>query len=153
MMNVLSVLKSRTSTAGFCGVIIVDSRSTGVEMSTNGNAGCMIDSTGCALDVGVAHQLVVEVRLVQRADQAVVARDRDLREVVLAHQPDARARPARSHSSEQSSPDSLIATRSRAVMPRLLEEALLAHPVVVEHLAEIARAVVVEDHDDHVVVA
>src|SRR5262249_4045652 len=30
MMNVLSVLKSRTSTAGFWGVIIVDSRSTGV---------------------------------------------------------------------------------------------------------------------------
>ena len=27
------------------------------------------------------------------------------------------------------------------------EEALLAHPVVVEHLGEIARAVIVEDHD------
>src|SRR4029077_9304612 len=36
-MKVLSVLKSRTSTAGLCGVIIVDSRSTGVEISTNGN--------------------------------------------------------------------------------------------------------------------
>ena len=34
MMNVLSVLKSRTSTAGFSGVIIVASRSTCVEMST-----------------------------------------------------------------------------------------------------------------------
>ena len=43
------VLKSRTSTAGFSGVIIVDSRSTGVEMSTNGNAGCMIDSSGWLL--------------------------------------------------------------------------------------------------------
>src|SRR5262249_19034898 len=52
MMNVLSVLKSRTSTAGFCGVIIVDSSSTGVETSTNGNAGCMIDSTGCAFTSG-----------------------------------------------------------------------------------------------------
>ena len=31
MMNVFSVLKSRTSTAGFSGVIIVDSRTTGVE--------------------------------------------------------------------------------------------------------------------------
>ena len=31
MMNVFSVLKSRTSTAGFSGVIIVDSNSTGVE--------------------------------------------------------------------------------------------------------------------------
>src|SRR6185369_8936636 len=49
MMNVLSVLKSRTSTAGFCGVIIVCSRSTGVETSTNGNAGCMMVSTGCDL--------------------------------------------------------------------------------------------------------
>src|SRR5262245_26459625 len=49
MMNVLSVLKSRTSTAGFSGVIIVESRSTGVEMSTNGNAGCMIDSTARVL--------------------------------------------------------------------------------------------------------
>ena len=39
MMNVFSVLKSRTSTAGFSGVIIVDSSCTGVEMSTNGNAG------------------------------------------------------------------------------------------------------------------
>ena len=46
MMNVLSVLKSRTSTAAFTGVIIVARTSTGVEMSTNGNAGCMIDSTG-----------------------------------------------------------------------------------------------------------
>src|SRR5687768_8994039 len=35
MMNVLSVLKSRTSTAGFCGVIIVARSSTGMEMSTN----------------------------------------------------------------------------------------------------------------------
>src|SRR5258708_1027278 len=49
MMNVLSVLKSRTSTAGFCGVIIVCSRSTGVETSTKGKAGCMIVSTGCDL--------------------------------------------------------------------------------------------------------
>src|SRR5580765_3999977 len=48
-MNVLSVLKSRTRTAGLCGVIIVDSRSTGVEMSTNGNAGSIIDSTGFPL--------------------------------------------------------------------------------------------------------
>src|SRR5690606_26624287 len=39
MMKFLSVLKSRTSTAGFCGVIIVESSSTGVEMSTNGKAG------------------------------------------------------------------------------------------------------------------
>jgi len=39
MMNVLSVLKSRTSTAGIDGVIIVDSRSIGVETSTSGNAG------------------------------------------------------------------------------------------------------------------
>ena len=62
MMNVLSVLKSRTSTAGFAGVIIVDSSSTGVEMSTNGNAGCMIDSTGSRLDAGIVDQLVVEVR-------------------------------------------------------------------------------------------
>ena len=67
MMNVLSVLKSRTSTAGFCGVIIVASRSTGVEMSTNGNAGCMIVSTGCALHLGIAHQLAVQVRLVERS--------------------------------------------------------------------------------------
>src|SRR6185312_2761549 len=52
MMNVLSVLKSRTSTAGLCGVIIVDSRSTGVETSTNGNAGCMMVSTGCDLTAG-----------------------------------------------------------------------------------------------------
>ena len=43
----------------------------------------------------------------------------------------------------------LVATRSRAVEARRLEEALLAHPLVVEHLAEIARAVVVED-DHHV---
>ena len=49
MMKVLSVLKSRTSTAGLAGVIIVDSRSTGVEMSTNGKAGCMIVSTGSPL--------------------------------------------------------------------------------------------------------
>ena len=34
---------------------------------------------------------------------------------------------------------------------RHLEEALLAHPLVVVHLGEVARAVVVEDHDDHVV--
>ena len=46
MMKVLSLLKSRTRTAGLSGVIIVESSSTGVEMSTNGNAGCMIDSTG-----------------------------------------------------------------------------------------------------------
>ena len=52
MMNVLSVLKSRTSTAGVAGVIIVASRETGVEMSTNGNAGCMIDSTGSLLIEG-----------------------------------------------------------------------------------------------------
>ncbi len=52
MMNVLSVLKSRTSTAGFWGVIIVDNRSTGVDTSTNGKAGCMIVSTGCALTAG-----------------------------------------------------------------------------------------------------
>jgi hypothetical protein len=45
MMNVFSVLKSRTSTAGLTELIIVDSSSTGVEMSTNGNAGCMIVST------------------------------------------------------------------------------------------------------------
>src|SRR5205823_6343244 len=49
MMKVLSVLKSRTRTAGLCGVIIVESRSTGVEMSTNGNAGSIIDSTGWPL--------------------------------------------------------------------------------------------------------
>src|SRR5439155_27126428 len=52
MMNVLSVLKSRTRTAGFCGVIIVARRSTGVEASTNGNAGCMIASTGFVLTSG-----------------------------------------------------------------------------------------------------
>ena len=46
MMNVLSVLKSRTSTAGFWGVIMVATSSTFVEMSTNGKAGCMIVSTG-----------------------------------------------------------------------------------------------------------
>jgi hypothetical protein len=34
----------------------------------------------------------------------------------------------------------------------LLDEALLAHPLVVEHLAEIPRAVVVEDHHDHIVI-
>src|SRR5258705_8229996 len=53
MMNVLSVLKSLTRTAGFCSVIIVCSRSTGVETSTNGNAGCMIVSTGCDLTLGL----------------------------------------------------------------------------------------------------
>ena len=52
MMNVLSLLKSRTSTAGLSGVIIVDSRSTGVDISTNGNAGCMIDSTGSVFTEG-----------------------------------------------------------------------------------------------------
>src|SRR4029079_13442005 len=52
LMKVLSVLKSRTSTAGFCGVIIVDSRSTGVDTSTKGKAGCMIVSTGCAFTAG-----------------------------------------------------------------------------------------------------
>src|SRR5512141_2146395 len=46
MMKVLSVLKSRTRTAGFWGVIIVETRSTGVEISTNGKAGCMMDATG-----------------------------------------------------------------------------------------------------------
>jgi hypothetical protein len=45
-MNVLSVLKSRIRTAGFWGVIIVDRSSTGVEMSTNGKACCMMASTG-----------------------------------------------------------------------------------------------------------
>jgi hypothetical protein len=54
MMNVLSVLKSRTSTAGIAGVIIFDSRSTGIETSTKGNAGCMIDSTGSVLMAGLA---------------------------------------------------------------------------------------------------
>src|SRR5512132_3847327 len=53
MMKVLSVLKSRTRTAGFWGVIIVDTRSTGVEMSTNGKAGCMIDSTGWLFTAGL----------------------------------------------------------------------------------------------------
>ncbi len=54
MMNVLSVLKSRTRTAGFCGVIIVETRSTGVEMSTKGNAGCMIEPTGRRFTSGSA---------------------------------------------------------------------------------------------------
>ena len=52
MMNVFSVLKSRTSTAGFSSVIIVDSRTTGVEMSTKGNAGCMISSTALCFRCG-----------------------------------------------------------------------------------------------------
>jgi len=52
MINVLSVLKSRTSTAGFSGVIIVAIASTGVEISTNGNAGCIIVSTGSSLQFG-----------------------------------------------------------------------------------------------------
>ena len=33
----------------------------------------------------------------------------------------------------------------------LVEEALLAHPVVVEHLREVARSVIVKDDDDEVV--
>ena len=53
MIKVLSVLKSRTRTAGLWGVIIVDSRSSGVETSTKGNAGCMIVSTGCAFTSGL----------------------------------------------------------------------------------------------------
>ena len=53
MMKVFSVLKSRTRTAGFSGVIIVDSSSTGVEMSANGNAGCIIASTGFHLMSGL----------------------------------------------------------------------------------------------------
>jgi hypothetical protein len=52
MMNVFVVLKSRTSTAGFCGVIIVARRSTGVDASTKGNAGCMMVSTGFRLTSG-----------------------------------------------------------------------------------------------------
>jgi len=46
MMKVLSVLKSRTSTAGLLGLSIVERSSTGVETSTNGKAGCIIASTG-----------------------------------------------------------------------------------------------------------
>src|SRR5688500_1620944 len=46
MMNVFCVLKSLTSSAGLSGVIIGDSSCTGVDASTNGNAGCMIASTG-----------------------------------------------------------------------------------------------------------
>ena len=117
MMNVLSVLKSRTSTAGFAGVIIVDSSSTGVEISTNGNAGCMMVSTGSFFTPRVAHDLLVEVRLVQRADDAAVLGDRDLREIVEAHQPGRLPRPARAASTVKSSPDTPAATRSRAVVP------------------------------------
>ena len=147
MMNVLSVLKSRTSTAGLSGVIIVESRSTGVEMSTNGNAGCMIDSTGSRFTAGLLTSSLVQVQVVERADHALVAGNGNLREVVLAHQRHGvldrlvgleRAQLARQPERHQ------IARRHAA----LLEEALLAHPVVAEHLPEIARSVVVKD-DDH----
>ena len=93
------------------------------------------------------------MRLVQRADQPLVVRDRDLREVVLAHQRAARARPARSPRSSTARPRAAAATRSRAVRPLFSRKPFLAHPVVVEHLAEIARPVIVEDHDDDVVLA
>ena len=90
------------------------------------------------------------MRLVERPDQALVARDRDLREVVRAHQLDRgfdRLGPFdRQQLARQAGGDEVARGH-----PGLLEEPLLAHPVVVEHLAEIARAVVVEDHDDHVV--
>src|SRR5665213_2649445 len=37
------------------------------------------------LDAGVAHELFVEMRLVERADQAMIVRHGNLREVVLGH--------------------------------------------------------------------
>ena len=86
MMNVLSVLKSRTSTAGLSGVIIVESRSTGVEMSTNGNAGLHDRLDRLALHLWIVDELVIQVQVVERPDHALVARDGNLREVVLAHE-------------------------------------------------------------------
>ena len=86
MMNVLSVLKSRTSTAGLPGVIIVDSRSTGVEMSTNGNAVLHDRFDRLALHGRIVDELLVQVQVVERADHAIVVGNGNLREVVLAHQ-------------------------------------------------------------------
>ena len=73
MMKVFSVLKSRTSTAGFSGVIIVESSSTGVVISANAKTGCMIASTGFRSDLLVSHELVVQIRLIQRPDDAAVS--------------------------------------------------------------------------------
>ena len=110
----------------------------------------MIVSTGWLLTSGERDQLVVEVRLVQRADEPLVAGDRDLREVVLAHQPDRGLDRLAAFDRQQLArqPGGDQVARGQA---GLVEEALLAHPVVIEHLAEVARAVIVEDDDDDVV--
>ena len=110
----------------------------------------MIASTGFDLRSGSRDELLVEVRFVQRADDAAVLGDRDLREVVIAHHLH-RVVDRPGASTANSSPETPSATRSRAVMPLTLEEALRAHPLVVVHLAEVARAVIVEDHHDDVV--
>jgi predicted transcriptional regulator len=51
--------------AGVAGVIIVASSDSGVEMSTNGNAGCMIDSTGSLLMPGSLNETHLYAQLIK----------------------------------------------------------------------------------------
>ena len=88
MMNVLSVLKSRSRTAGLVGVIIVASWSTDVDTSTNGNAGCMILSIGRSRTCGSRTSSSYRCVSLRDPDEPALLRDRHLREVVLTHQLD-----------------------------------------------------------------
>ena len=116
MMKFFSVLKSRTSTAGFSGVIIVESSSTGVEISTKGNAGCMMLSTGCRFTSGFLRNSVY------RCDSFSDPQTRPLRVIEIWEKSwSLMTRIAsvtgRAASTANSSPETRIATRSRAVMP------------------------------------
>ena len=65
MMNVFSVLKSRTSTAGFSGVIIVESSCTGNRDVDEGEGRLHDRLDRLVLDLRIAHELVIEMRLVE----------------------------------------------------------------------------------------
>ena len=85
--------------------------------------------------------------LADRADEAAAGRDRQLRIGVLGHQ--VRGLRDRVVALDGGEPR-LLAIRDQVFRgePLLVEEALLAHPVGVVHLAQVPRAVVVEDDDD-----
>src|SRR5881296_887470 len=89
------------------------------------------------LDVVILHELGVEMRFVERPDHAPVARDGELREIVLAHDPHGVLDGAAGLNGEELSRDAErdeVARRHAG----LLEESLLAHPLVVEHLGKVA---------------
>ena len=141
-----------TSTAG-CFVRAAASRaSTGSSAPTIGSGAVHdVSHRRGRARAGSSSTRLSSVAVVQRADDLAAVEHRELRDVVAADQRRARGAPARP-------PSTVSSVRARrAVLPTArsatrvsvgIEQVVVAHPLVVVHLGQVALAGVGQQHDD-----